>query len=333
MREAVIVAAARSPIGSLRGLGPADVLSSVVRAALDRVPALEPACTDDLYVGSAYARPDTAVRVAARLGLGGGPTALVSGFAASSMQTARMAVHAIRAGEGDAYISAGTDSGTPRSSRRGGLAGARCAGGRTREHDDARRAAAEHAAARHRISRQEQDDWLLRSRLLAEQATTAGFYLREIVPVRLPSGRVVDRDAGVAADGAAATVILSDVYARELGLTPLARVVATAVAPAVVECVRRALFQAGLCAGEVDLWEIDEASAAETIAAHRSLRIDVARLNVHGGALALGHAAGMTGARIVTTLLNGLISNDLALGLAAVGTPSGQAMSLIVERL
>jgi acetyl-CoA C-acetyltransferase len=257
------------------------------------------------------------------------------------MQTARMAVHAIRAGEGDAYISAGADSGTRRSSRRGGRAAAHCGQGRARDHDEARRSAAEDAAARHRISRHEQDEWCRRSRLLAERATEDGFYRREIVPVRLPGGQVVDRDAGavVAADGAAATVILSDVYARELGLTPLARVVATAIGaasgrgPAVEESARRALFHAGLCPGEIDLWEIDEASAAETIAAHRSLRIDAARLNAHGGALALGHAAGMTGARIITTLLNGLRSNDLSLGLAAVGTPSGQAMALVVERL
>ncbi|MFF5292130.1 beta-ketoacyl synthase N-terminal-like domain-containing protein [Paractinoplanes globisporus] len=333
MREALIVGAARSPIGSLPGVSPPDLLSDVVRAALSQAPGLDAAGTDDLYVGSAYGKPDTAARVAAKLGLESGPTAMVSGLCTSSMQTTRMAVHAIRAGEGDAYISAGVDSARKPAVR-----------------SPCMRGGARHTPSRFRVSRYERDEFRVRSHLLAEQAITNGFYRREIVPVRLPDGRVADRDEGPIAgasyemmrshpaavrlrDGAAATVIVSDAYAKELDLTPLARVIATSVGSDVVESARRALFHAGLCTPEVDLWEINESSAAETITAYRALRIDVDRVNIHGGALALGLAVGMTGARIVTTLLNGLRTNDLEIGLAAVGTPSGQAMALVLERL
>ena len=357
MRDAVIVAATRSPIGrggcgSLSEVHLPDLLTGVVRAALDQVPALAEAGADDLYVGSAFGRPDTAVRVAARLGLHGGPTALVSGLCTSSMQTTRMAVHAIRAGEGDAYISAGADSATQL---------ARTASARPARHRCLSRVIRPpdpRGASGGAISRYERDEFRVRSHLLVEHAIKRGFYRREIVPVRLPGGAMVAADdspisgAGYETmrtrpsnvwlhDGAAATIIVSDVYARELGLRPLARVLGTGVsglpAPrpgaAVVEAVRRALFHAGLCVPEVDLWEIDETSTAETIAAYRALRIEVDRVNVHGGALALGHPAGMAGARIVTTLLNGLRSTDSGIGLAAVATPNGQAMALVVERL
>ncbi|MCU7725284.1 acetyl-CoA C-acyltransferase [Actinoplanes sp. KI2] len=367
MRDAVIVAATRSPIGrggrgSLSGVRLADLVAGVVRAALDQVPELGLAGIDDLYVGSAFGRPDTALQVAARLGLHVGPTALVSGLCTSSMQTMRMAVHAIRAGEGDAYISAGADSATqatptarscPARHRR-----LRRAIVRPSDRREALRQAAEQTGVGHRISHYEQDEFRVRSHLLAEHAVKNGFYRREIMPVQVPGGAVVTLDdspiggadyetmrtrpiEGRLHDGAAATVIVSDVYAQELGLRPLARVIGTAVsgAPAasqgaaVVEAARRALFHAGLCVADVDLWEIDEASAADTVAAYRTLDIKVDRVNVHGGALALGRPDGMAGARLIATLLNGLRSTDLQVGLAAVSAPNRQAMALVVERL
>jgi acetyl-CoA C-acetyltransferase len=229
---------------------------------------------------------------------------------------------------------------------------------------------AENVASLRGISRAEQDEFSVRSQNLAEQAIKAGFYRREITPVTLPDGTLVDRDDGprpgvtrdavaglkpvfrpdgtvTAAnccplnDGAAAVVVTSDRKARELGITPLARIVATgvsALSPEImglgpVEASRRAMRLAGMSIDDIDLVELNEAFAAQVIPSYRELRIDLDKLNVHGGAIALGHPYGMTGARITNTLLNGLVATDKTIGLETMCVGGGQGMAMIIERL
>ena len=406
MPEAVIVAAARTPIGravkgSLAGVRPDDLTVGVVRAVLDQVPALDPASLDDLYVGCAEPRDEhggnLARRVAVQLGLDGVPAATVNRFCASSLQTARMAFHAIRAGEGDAFVSAGVEC---VSRYRGfGSAGVdtpeshhpdfAAAGQRTQETArsnarwrDPRRdgelpdvylamgQTAENVAGLRGISRREQDEFGVRSQQRAERAIADGVFQAEIAPVRLADGSVVRTDDGprpgvtlegvsglkpafradgtvTAAnccplnDGAAAVVVLSSTRAAELGLTPLARIVATgvsALSPEImglgpVEASRRALARAGMRMADIDLVEINEAFAVQVIACQRDLGIDPERLNVHGGAIALGHPFGATGARILTTLLNAMTRRDATFGLETMCVGGGQGMAMIVERL
>jgi acetyl-CoA C-acetyltransferase len=229
---------------------------------------------------------------------------------------------------------------------------------------------AENVAAMRGISRAEQDEFGVRSQNLAEKALANGFWQREITPVTLPSGDVVSADDGprpgttlekvatlkpvfrehgtVTAgnccplnDGAAALVVMSDVKAAELGLTPLARIVSTgvsALSPEImglgpVEASKQALRRAGMAVSDIDLAEINEAFAAQVIPSYRDLGIDPARLNVNGGAIAVGHPFGMTGARIATTLLNSLQFHDKIIGLETMCVGGGQGMAMIFERL
>ena len=406
MPEAVIVATARSPIGrafkgSLVGVRPDDLAATVVQAALDRVPGLDPATLDDLMLGCAEPEGKQGVnmarRVAVALGLDGVPGTTVNRFCASSVQTSRMAFHAIKAGEGHAFVSAGVEcvSHYPAFTGAGGGAEAFMnplfdeARARTeatattndvwhdpREDDRvpdvyiSMGQTAENLATSRGISRQEQDEFGVRSQNLAEKAIADGFFDREIVPITTPDGTVVSRDdgprpgvtmEGVAGlktvfrehgtvtagnccplnDGAAAVVIMSDTRAAELGLTPLARIVATGVSglsPEImglgpVEASRRALALAGLTIGDIDLVEINEAFAAQVIPSYQDLGIDLDRLNVHGGAIALGHPFGSTGARITTTLLNGLQTADQELGLETMCVGGGQGMAMVLQRL
>jgi acetyl-CoA C-acetyltransferase len=357
MADAVIVATARSPIGrafkgSLKDLRSDDLTAAIVRAALDKVPQLD--------------------------------------------QTTRMAMHAIKAGEGEVFISAGvetvsrhvkgsSDSLPDTTNPLFGDASARTAaaagGGAEGWHDPredgllpdayiAMGQTAENVASIRGISRAEQDEFAVRSQNLAEQAIKNGFYAREITPVELPDGTTVDRDDGPRPgvtfdaistlkpvfrpdgtvtvgnccplnDGAAAVVVMSDRKARELGITPLARIAATgvsALSPEImglgpVEATRQALRRVGMTISDIDLVEINEAFAAQVIPAYRELGIDIGRLNVHGGAIALGHPFGMTGARITATLLNGLIARDQTVGLETMCIGGGQGMAMIVERL
>ncbi len=406
MPEAVIVSATRTPIGravkgSLADVRPDDLVAGVIEAALGRLSGFDPADLDDLYVGCAEPRDEhggnLARRVAVQLGLDQVPAATVNRFCASSVQTARMAFHAIKAGEGDAFVSAGVEC---VSRYRGfGSAGVDApgshhpafaeAGERTQAtaasnqvwHDPriddqlpdiyiAMGQTAENVATLRGISRAEQDEFGVRSQNLAEKAIANGVFDAEISPVTRPDGRVVSTDDGPRAgttlegiaglkpvfrsdgtvtagnccplnDGAAAVVIMSDTRAAELGLTPLARIVATGVSglsPEImglgpVEASRRALARAGLTIEDMDLVEINEAFAVQVIASYRDLGIDPERLNVHGGAIALGHPFGSTGARIMTTLINAMRIKDAQFGLETMCVGGGQGMAIILERL
>jgi acetyl-CoA C-acetyltransferase len=404
MPEAVIVAAARSPIGragkgSLTGVRADDLATAMVRAVLHQVPAFDPRELDDIMLGCAQPAGEQGYNlgrmVALQLGLDSVGGTTVQRYCASSLQTTRMALHAIRSGEGSAFISAGAESvsrygkgksdGLPdthhpvhaeaeaRTQRqsRGGVHWADPRG--TGERPDpyvAMGQTAENVAQLFGISRGEQDEFAAASQNRAEKAIANGFFATDITPVTLHDGTVVRTDDGprpgvsverlatlapvfrpdgtVTAgnccplnDGAAALLVLSDVRARELGLTPLARIVSTgvsALSPEImglgpVEASRRALALAGLSIADIDLVEMNEAFASQVIASRRQLGIDPDRLNVHGGAIALGHPFGMTGARISTTLINGLRARDKQFGLETMCAAGGQGMAMVLERL
>jgi len=334
--------------------------------------------------------------VAVMLGFDHLPGTTVTRYCSSSLQTIRMAFHAIKAGEGDAFIAAGVecvsrfvngssdslpDTQNPRfaeARRRTERASTGDAGpwhdpradGQLPDIYIAMGQTAENVAELRGITREQQDEFGVRSQNLAEKAIADGFWQREITPVTLPDGTVVSADDGprpgttmekVAAlqpvfrpngtvtagnccplnDGAAAVIVMSDVKAAELGITPLARIVASgvsALSPEImglgpVEASRQALARAGMAIGDIDLVEINEAFAAQVIPCYTDLGIDIARLNVNGGAIAVGHPFGMTGARIATTLLNSLQFHDKTLGLETMCVGGGQGMAMIFERL
>jgi acetyl-CoA C-acetyltransferase len=396
MPEAVIVSAVRSPIGraykgSLKDVRADDLAAQIVGTALFRVPALDPRTLDDLILGCAQPAGEQGYnlgrQVAMQLGLDMVPGTTVNRYCASSLQAIRMAFHAIRAGEGHAFVAAGAEvvSHYPAGKADGmpGTRNPRFPGGvPTRPWTDPRDRGelpdvyiamgetAENVAELCGISRLEQDEFAVRSQNNAEKAQADGFWDLDITPVTLPDGTVLRRDDGprpgvtlekVAAlqpafrpdgtvtagnccplnDGAAALVIMSDTRARELGLTPLARIVGTgvsALSPEImglgpVEASRRALANAGLSIADIDLVEINEAFAAQVIPAYRRIGTDLDKVNVHGGAIAVGHPFGMTGARIATTLLNGLVHRDRQFGLETMCTAGGQGMAMVLERL
>jgi acetyl-CoA C-acetyltransferase len=405
MPEAVVVATARSPIGrafkgSLTTIRPDDLTVQIVRAALAKVPQLDPADIDDLMLGCGLPGGEQGFNmarvVAVLLGYDNLPGTTVNRYCSSSLQTTRMAYHAIKAGEGDVFISAGVEcvsrgvNGTSDSwpdTKNPLFAGAEARTVRTAEasapdwHDPRSDGAipdiyiamgqtAENVAASRGISRLAQDEFGVRSQNLAEKAIADGFWQRDITPVALPSGDIVSADDGprpgttlekVAAlkpafrehgtvtagnccplnDGAAAVIVMSDVKAASLGITPLARIVSTgvsALSPEImglgpVAASRQALARAGMAISDVDLVEINEAFAAQVIPSYRDLGVDLARLNVNGGAIAVGHPFGMTGARITSTLLNSLQFHDKTIGLETMCVGGGQGMAMIFERL
>jgi acetyl-CoA C-acetyltransferase len=404
MPEAVIVSTARSPIGragkgSLVSMRPDDLATQMVRAALDKVPALDPREIDDLMLGCGQPGGEAGFNigrvVAVELGYDFLPGVTVNRYCSSSLQTTRMAFHAIRAGEGSAFISAGvetvsrfphgTSDGWPDSHNplfaEAEARTAAAAAGAESWHDPredgllpdvyiAMGQTAENVARYTGISREDQDRWGVRSQNRAEEAIKSGFFAREITPVTLPDGTVVSTDdgprpgttydkisqlkpvfrpdgtitAGNACplnDGAAAVIVMSDTRAKELGLTPLARVVATGVSglsPEImglgpVEAVKKALGYAKMSVSDIDLFEINEAFAVQVLGSARELGIDEDKLNVSGGAIALGHPFGMTGARITATLLNNLATHDKTFGVETMCVGGGQGMAMIVERL
>jgi acetyl-CoA C-acetyltransferase len=402
--EAVIVATARSPIGraakgSLVDMRPDDLAAEIVRAVLDKVPALDPHEIDDLLLGCGLPGGEQGFNlarvVAVSLGYDELPGATITRYCSSSLQTTRMAMHAIRAGEGEVFLSAGVETvsrfahgssdswpGThnPIFAQAEERSVEAAQGGVTWHNPReegllpniylAMGQTAENLAQLKGISREDMDHFGVRSQNLAEQAIAAGFWAREITPVTTPSGKVVSADdgprPGVAYDavsqlkpvfrpdgritagnccplndGAAALVVMSDRKAAELGVTPLARIIATAVSalsPEImglgpVEATRRVLARAGMTIDDVDLVELNEAFAAQVIPSYRELGIDLDRLNVNGGAIAIGHPFGMTGARITTTLINSLQWHDKQIGLETMCVGGGQGMAMLLERL
>ena len=404
MPEAVIVSAARSPIGrankgSLTDLRPDELAATIVSAALDKVPALDRSTVDDLYLGCGLPGGESGFNMGRVVNIINGmddvPGATITRYCASSVQTTRMAFHAIKAGEGDVFVSAGVetvsrfakgtsdhwpDTQNPRFAEAVARTATQAEGGQDwhdpREDDTvpdiyiAMGQTAENVARLRGLTRQELDEFGVRSQNLAEKAIADGFWEREITPVTTPDGTVVSADDGPRAgvtieaaselkpvfrpdgvvtaanccplnDGAAAVVIMSDTRATELGLTPLARIVATGVSglsPEImglgpVEATKRALAHAGMSIGDIDLVEINEAFAAQVVPSYQDLGIDHDRLNVNGGSIAVGHPFGMTGARLQNTMLNSLDWHDKTTGLITMCVGGGQGMALILERL
>jgi acetyl-CoA C-acetyltransferase len=404
MPEAVIVATARSPIGragkgSLRDLRPDDLAATIVRAALDQVPAVDRHTIDDVYLGCGLPGGESGFNMGRVVNILNDmddvPAATITRYCASSVQTTRMAFHAIKAGEGDVFVSAGVETvsrfgkGTSDSwpdthnpvfaeaeertveAAQGGTSWADPrTNGAVPDIYMAMGQTAENLAQSRGISRQELDEFGVRSQNLAEKAIADGFWAREIVPVTTPDGTVVSTDDGPRAgvtyeavaelkpvfrpdglvtagnccalnDGAAAVVVMSDSRAAELGLTPLARIVATgvsALSPEImglgpVEATQRALAIAGMTIDDIDLVEINEAFAAQVVPSYQDLGIDLDRLNVNGGAIAVGHPFGMTGARLQATMVNSLDWHDKTTGLVTMCVGGGQGMALILERI
>jgi acetyl-CoA C-acetyltransferase len=413
MPEAVIVATARSPIGravkgSLKELRPDDLAATIVDAALSKVPQLNRTLIEDLYLGCGLPGGEQGFNmarvVATLLGLDGLPGATVTRYCSSSLQTTRMAFHAIKAGEGDIFVSAGVETvsrfsrgssdGLPSDAQAlvgGGWQNSRFAEAEARTVDSATNGGvwhdprevgkipdvyiamgqtAENLAQLKNVTREDMDEFGVRSQNLAEKAIADGFWEREITPVTLPDGTVVASDDGprpgvtmeavsqlkpvfrpdgrVTAgnccplnDGAAAVVVMSDTKARELGITPLARIVSTgvtALSPEImglgpVEASRQALKRAGMTIADVDLVEINEAFAAQVIPSYRDLGIPIEKLIVNGGAIAVGHPFGMTGARITGTLVNSLDWHDKSIGLETMCVGGGQGMAMVIERM
>jgi acetyl-CoA C-acetyltransferase len=404
MPEAVIVSTARSPIGravkgSLKDMRPDELAVQMVQAALAKVPELDPAEVVDLILGVGQPAGESGNNlgraVAVLSGMDHLPGVTVNRYCSSSLQTTRMAFHAIKAGEGHAYISAGVETVSrfangmaddpagqnPAFADAQALTDKRAGGGAqtwvdprtTGELPDlyiAMGQTAENVAQVLGMSRQEQDEFGVRSQNLACKRIEEGFWAREITPVTLPDGTVVSADDGprpgttiegvsqlkpafrpdgtvTAAnacplnDGAAALVVMSDTKAKELGLTPLARIISTAVtglSPEImglgpVEAIPAALRNAGMDLADIDLFEINEAFAVQSLGSAQQLGIPLDKLNVNGGAIAVGHPFGMTGARIAATLINSLQWHDKQVGVESMCVGGGMGMAMVIERL
>jgi acetyl-CoA C-acetyltransferase len=399
MPEAVIVATARTPIGrankgSLTECRPDDLSGFIIKTLLEKVPSLDPTTVEDVVWGCGQPGGEAGynvARVAALLaGLADVPGVTVNRYCSSSLQTIRMAAHAVKAGEGDVFVAGGvetvsryafgaSDTGPhnplfadaeARTADRtngassweppAGLPDIYIAMGQT----------AENVVLAENVGREEMDEWGKRSQDRAVAAQERGFFDREITPVTTPSGTVVSKDDGprggttleklaelkpvfrpdgkVTAgnacplnDGAAAVLVMSEERASQLNLEPLARIVSsgvTGLSPEImgmgpVEACRMALKRAGLTIDDIDLVEINEAFAAQVLPSAKHLGIDLEKLNVNGGAIALGHPFGMTGARIMTTLINGLDDTGKRYGLESMCVGGGQGMAMVIEKL
>jgi acetyl-CoA C-acetyltransferase len=402
MPEAVIVATARTPIGrafkgSLVDLRPDDLAATIVQAVLAKVPQIKPEEVEDLLLGCGLPGGEQGFNMARVVAILAGmptvPGTTVTRYCSSSLQTIRMAAHAVRSGEGDCFVAAGvecvsrygkgtsdglpdtanhkfddagarsaqrSEAGTPPWTPAAGLPDVYIAMGQT----------AENVGQIENVSRSEMDEFAALSQNRAVESQKNGFFEREITPVLLPDGLTVATDDGprpdttveglaklkpvfrpdgqVTAgnscplnDGAAAVIVMSDTRARALGIKPLARIVSsgvTALDPEImglgpIEASRQALRRAGMTIEDVDLVEINEAFAAQVVPSARHLGIPWDKLNGHGGAIALGHPFGMTGARIMTTLINGLETEDKTVGLETMCVGGGQGMAMIVERV
>jgi acetyl-CoA C-acetyltransferase len=399
MSEAVIVATARTPIGrankgSLVECRPDDLSALIIDAVLAKVPDLDRALVEDVIWGCGQPAGEAGANIARVASILAGidaPGVTVNRYCSSSLQTIRMAAHAIKAGEGDVFVAGGVETvsrfmngmadGGPANDKFGDARGRsklRSQGGQPPWTPPAglpdvyiaMGQTAENVREIEGVTRQEMDEFSAQSQDRAVAAQANGFFEREITPVTTPDGTVVTKDDGPRAgttveklatlkpvfrpdgevtagnacplnDGAAAVVVMSDTRARELGITPLARIVASGVSalnPEImglgpIEASRQALKRAGLTIDDIDLAEINEAFAAQAIPSAKHLGIPFEKLNVRGGAIALGHPFGMTGARIMTTLINGLQTDAKRYGLETMCVGGGQGMAMIVERL
>ena len=401
MPEAVIVSTARSPIGrafkgSLANERPDDITAQIVGAAMDKIPQLDRNAIEDVILGTGSPAGEQGFNMARVVALMAGmddvPGVTINRYCSSSLQSIRMAAHAIKAGEGDAFVAAGSefvsrypngasDNGSAQNeafgeaqkrsaSRSEGGAAAWTAPQGLPDVYIAMGQTAENVASIENVSREAQDEWGVRSQNKAEEAINRGFFERDITPITLSDGSTLASDDGPRAgttiegvsqlkpvfrpdgtvtagnacplnDGAAAVVVMSDTRAAELGITPLARVISSGVTglnPEImglgpIEACKMALARAGMTMDDIDLVEINEAFAAQVLPSATQLGIDHDKLNVNGGAIALGHPFGMTGARIMTTLINGLEDADKTIGLETMCVGGGQGMAMIIERL
>src|SRR5215218_5928090 len=386
MPEAVIVDAVRTPIGrafkgSLVGVRADELAATPLRALIERNPGVDFGQTDDVMMGAASAVGEQAYNIGRTASLVAGidhhvPACTVNRFCASSLQTLRMAFHAIAAGEGDQYVAAGVEAvsraglgaGIPDEAKHPQLDGSE---GSAYDVYIPMGLTAENVAARCKVSREAQDEWALISQTRAVDAQQSGHFDREIVPVALPDGGELRKDDGprpnttmekLAAlnpvfdpengtvtagnacplnDGAAAVLVMSAEKAQALGLKPRARIVASSVAairPEImglgpIPAVAKVLEQAGMTIADIDVLELNEAFAAQVVPCRDEWGVDWEKLNPFGGAIALGHPFGMTGARIMTTLLNDLDALDGTIGLETMCVAGGMGQAVIVERL
>jgi acetyl-CoA C-acetyltransferase len=383
MPEAVIVDAVRTPIGraakgSLKDVRADDLAAVPLTALIERNPQVDFAQTNDLMMGCGFQMGEQGYNIGRNAQLLSGldhhvPATSVNRFCASSLQTIRMAFHAIKAGEGDQYIAAGVEAvsrfpAQPPFDPHPQLDGS---DGAPFNVYIPMGLTAENVAERCGVSREAQDEWAATSQNRAVEARDSGHFDAEIVPVTLEDGTQVTRDDGprpgttvevlaelkpafrpeggtVTAgnscplnDGAAAVLVMSDERARELGLEPKVRIVASAVAAirpeymglGPIPAVKAVLEQAGMSIGDIDVVELNEAFAAQVVPCMDELGIDGEKLNPFGGAIALGHPFGMTGARIMTTLINDLQTLDGTYGLETMCVAGGMGQAMIVERL
>jgi acetyl-CoA C-acetyltransferase len=396
MPEAVIVDAIRTPIGravkgSLKSVRADDLAAIPLKALLERNPQLDQRSICDVMMGCGYGEGESGYNVGRVASLLAGidhhvPACTVNRFCASSLQTTRMAFHAIKAGEGDTYIAAGVES----VSRVG-----RSQPGELNHEVDGSQGSlynvyipmgltAENVTERCSVSREAQDEWAVISQGRAVDAVASGHFEKEIVPVTVPAHtesdkegnevevaeKVVTKDDGprpgttmevlgalkpafkeggsVTAgnscplnDGAAALLVMSDERAKALELKPRARILASTVAairPEImglgpIPAIQKLLQNTGMTIEDVDVVEINEAFAAQIVPCMEDLKIEEEKLNPFGGAIALGHPFGMTGARIMTTLLNDLETREGTYGVEAMCVAGGQGMAMLVERL
>jgi len=386
MPEAVIVDAVRTPIGrafkgSLVGVRADELAATPLSALMERNPEVDFGQTNDVMMGAASAVGEQAYNIGRNASLIAGidyhvPACTVNRFCASSLQTLRMAFHAIKAGEGDQYIAAGVEAvsraglgaGIPEEAKHPQLDGSEDS---TYDVYIPMGLTAERVAAERDVTRAAQDEWALESQMRAVAAQESGHFDREIVPVALPDGGVFTKDDGprptttlekLAAlnpvfdpengtvtagnacplnDGAAAVLVMSAERAESLGLKPRARIIASTVAAirpemmglGPIPAVQALLAQTGLTMDEIDIVEINEAFAAQIVPCMQDLEIPADKLNPFGGAIALGHPFGMTGARIMTTLLNGLDAVDGRYGIETMCVAGGMGQAMLVERL
>ena len=403
MPEAVIVATSRTPIGrankgSLVNVRPDDMAAFVLKDVLSKAPALDPSLVEDIIMGCGQPGGEAGYNVGRVAGVIAGidvPGVTVNRYCSSSLQTIRMAAHAIKAGEGDVFISAGvetvsrymngaadtgphntvfTDAEARTKERSGGEQPDWAPPPGTPDIYIAMGQTAENVAEYEGVTRAEMDEFAALSQQRATASLENGFWEHEITPlpatdadgnevlvtqddgiragttveglsklkpVFRPDGTVTAGNACPLNDGAAAVIVMSDTKAKELGITPLARIVSSGVSalnPEImglgpIEACRQALKRAGKTIDDIDLVEINEAFAAQVIPSARHLGIPWEKLNVNGGSIALGHPFGMTGARIMTTLIHGLQDADKTFGLESMCVGGGQGMAMVVERL